>query len=86
LKSGLFIHVPGDIIDLTDQSGKVRFMVKGWPGSEYTVLVTGLQSKPRLLIDGKESPISGGNQWLEKEGALAVKVKGSITIEIILSR
>jgi hypothetical protein len=86
LKSGLFIHAPGDIVNLTDEAGKVRFTVKGWPTTEYTVLVTGLQSRPRLLIDGKEAPLSGGNEWLEKEGALAAKVKGSATIEVILTR
>jgi hypothetical protein len=86
LKAGMFIHVPGDIVNLTDEAGMVRFTARGWPGAEYTVLVTGLQSRPRLLIDGKETPLSGGNEWLDKEGALAVKIRGSATIEIILSR
>ena len=63
---------------------KSSFEVESWVKAPYNVLINGLAKKPRITLDGQPMDLSGGNQFLEKEGWLILELKGKARVEIML--
>ena len=65
-------------------TGRVSFEVESWVKAPYYVLINGLAQEPRIAINGQPTGLSGGNQFLQKEGWLILELKGKARVEIVL--
>ena len=83
-KNSLRVHAPGEIKLAKESAGRVSFEVESWVKAPYNVLINGLAKKPRITLDGQPMDLSGGNQFLEKEGWLILELKGKARVEIML--
>jgi hypothetical protein len=83
-KNSLRVHAPGEIKLAKESAGRVSFEVESWVKAPYNVLINGLAKKPRITLDGQPVDLSGGNQFLEKEGWLILELKGKARVEIML--
>ncbi len=79
---GLWVHAPGAITNINEQSGRVSFKVQGWVEHPYYLLIVGCKKTPRVRIDGKDVAFSAPHQFMQKEGRLILQVKGNSTVEI----
>ena len=79
---GLFVHAPGPISAPTDKPGSASFTVQGWPEGPYRVLVSGVPSEPRVLIDGSPVTLSEPNEWHPGTGILVLTVRGKPQVVI----
>ncbi len=78
----LIVHAPGEIVEVGQKAGKVVFKVNGWSGQPYRILLAGMKSAPRIVIDGKVTPLTVPHAWLEMEGYLVLQVQGQPMIEV----
>ena len=83
-KNGLCVHAPGEIKLAKESAGRASFEVESWVKAPYYVLVNGLAKKPRVALNAQPMDLSGGNQFLEKEGWLILELKGKARVEIML--
>ena len=83
-KNSLRVHAPGAIKLAKESAGRVSFDVESWVKAPYYVLVNGLAKKPGVALNGQPMDLSGGNQFLEKEGWLILELKGKARVEIML--
>jgi hypothetical protein len=78
----LIVHAPGEVVEVGQKPGKIVFKVKGWSEGKYRVLVTGLKSEPRVVLNGKPAVIAAPSEWEPKEGRLVLMVTGQPSIEL----
>jgi hypothetical protein len=78
----VLIHAPGKIEHCTERSGRVTFVVRGWWGSTYTVLVHCRRRPSHVRINGKEVRLATANQIALRDGTLALPVRGTPTIQV----
>jgi hypothetical protein len=80
-KAGITIHVPGTISDLVENKEKVTFVVNGWPGTEYSILLNGFSKRPVITKDGKELALAQ-MAYDEKGGWLVISLTGRSNLEV----
>jgi hypothetical protein len=80
--SGLWVHAPGAIEQVSDTPGRASFTVAGWSVRPYSVVVHGLRTAPRLKVNGKETPAQTPHQFLSDPGSLVLQLEGTATVEI----
>jgi hypothetical protein len=78
------VHAPGEISHAREQPGRVSFDIESWVEAPYYVLINGLAQQPRVAINGRPTDLSGGNQFLQKEGWLILELKGKARVDIVL--
>jgi len=81
-KMGLNVHAPGRIQKQKDGARFATFRVQGWPAQPYYVLLSGLPSKPRVRINGRELLMEPPHEWNEGARWMAVQVQGWANIEV----
>lgn len=81
---GLLVHAPAEISAPLEDNGKLTFTVAGWSNLPYYVLISGFQTKPRVLINGQEPPLSSPHHFAGPEGRLTLRIEGSPSIDIRL--
>jgi hypothetical protein len=81
-ESGLFVHVPGEIVAGSESAGSARFTVRGWPDQPYPVLVTGVTGQPVVNVDGEAAPAEVDRG----PGRLLLTVEGEVRVEIRVTR
>ncbi|MGO8927082.1 MAG: hypothetical protein ACLQU3_09365 [Limisphaerales bacterium] len=81
-KNGLRVHAPGEIRRVEEGAGRVGFEVESWVKAPYYVLINGLAPQPQVAINGQPMDLSGGNQFLAKEGWLILELKGKAQVDI----
>ncbi len=81
--AGLFVHAPGSIVDTREDKQAASFTVKGWPRTNYYVLVSGLKKEPRVKIDDKDILLAAPHEYRAKEGWLILRVNGHPRIQVI---
>ena len=83
-KNSLRVHAPGEIKLAKESAGRVSFEVESWVKTSYYVLVNGLARQPRVAINGQPMDLSDGNQFLQKEGWLILKLTGEARVDMML--
>jgi hypothetical protein len=80
--SGLIVHAPAGIAVLSDTRTKAAFVVQGWLGSPYDVLVNRVGPHPKVTIDGKPADLAGDSRYDAGAQRLILRVQGKPRIEI----
>jgi len=80
--NGLFVHAPGALTNVKEETGAVSFTVEGWADRPYYVLVAGLKSAPRVRVNGRETPPANPHQYVERKGQLILRLEGKPKVEI----
>jgi hypothetical protein len=80
--SGLWVHAPGALEQVSDTPGRASFTVAGWSERPYSVVVHGLRSAPRLMIDGKAAAVQPPHQFLPDPGSLILQLQGTAAVAI----
>jgi hypothetical protein len=81
--NGWYVHVPGAIVSVKEEKGRLAFTVQSWlKDRPYFVLVSGLGAEPRVKIDDVNVPLAAPHQFLAKTGRLILQVKGNPKIEL----
>jgi hypothetical protein len=78
----LTVHAPGEIVPRPAQAGRIEFTVRGWPRQPYYLLVNGLARPPRVVLDGRATPLAPPHQFEEKEGRLILRLSSHPTLSI----
>ncbi len=81
-KCRAIIHVPGRIRLVNDSKGSVSFHAEGWPVGQYDVLITGISSQPRVVINGAKVSLEKGYRYDAVHGWLALRLEGKPTIAL----
>lgn len=81
---GLLVHAPGGIEQVRQSAAGLSFSVNGWPQHPYHVLINGLRSVPRVLINDQAVPLNAPHQFIESHGRLILQVEGRTRIEVKL--
>lgn len=81
--AGLLVHVPGRLLDASEERGHLTCDVQSWAAGKYYVLIGGLTSAPRVWIDG--APLAAGDsrlQFVAPKGRLVLQLAGRRRLEI----
>ncbi|CEK17794.1 hypothetical protein [Chthonomonas calidirosea] len=83
LKPHLLLQAPGEIKVLRETSSSVTCEVNGWPIKRYYVLMSGFQTKPEVLVNGKPAP-TDALTFDQPTGRLVVALeeKSTLTIKV----
>jgi hypothetical protein len=82
LKSGLLLHVPGEIKNSKESKGRLSFEVQSWVRHPYSILLNGFHRKPKLRINHQPVECSAPHQYVEKDGRLILQIEGSASVEV----
>ncbi len=81
-KAGLYVHAPGRVRVTEESEDRVALAVSGWPAGVFRVLVSGLEKRPRVRVNGAEAP-DDAVTWLDS-GALVLRVTGEVRVDLDL--
>jgi len=81
-KSGLLVHAPGSITELSDEATATEFTVQSGWDRPYYILVAGLRSKPRVSINDVQIALREPNEYVEPAGRLVLQFSGKGRIAI----
>jgi hypothetical protein len=81
-QAGLNVHAPGWIQPGRENARVGAFIVQGWPGQPYYVLVTGLKVIPEVIINGQNTSLQAPHEYDAAGGWLALQVSGNPQIEV----
>jgi hypothetical protein len=84
-QAGLFVHAPGTITSSRDAADRATFNVNAWPAKAYYVLVSGLKSRPRVLVDNRAAKRPEAFEWRPEVRILILHLQGNPRIELRLS-
>jgi hypothetical protein len=82
--NNLIVHAPGRIQVTSDTKGSLTFQVESWVKENYFVLINGLARRPKLKMNERESASGGAADFIESQGLLILKLRGSSRVEIAL--
>ncbi|HZN69994.1 MAG TPA: hypothetical protein VFB66_32265, partial [Tepidisphaeraceae bacterium] len=80
--SGVWVHAPGGIVEPAEQDGRIQFRCDGWPGGPYHILISGLERRPEVRVNGE--PVAGdAMDYVAAEGRLVLNVRGKPEVVLI---
>ncbi|HLI47207.1 MAG TPA: hypothetical protein VKV18_00750 [Chthonomonas sp.] len=80
-KHHLLLQAPGAIEAVRETSNEVICEVNGWPKGRYYALVSGFQTKPEVLVNGKPAQM-GTTTFDQPTGRLVVALEGKASLTI----
>jgi hypothetical protein len=83
-QNNLRLHAPGGIQQAEEKARRISFQVQPWRPNSYFVLVNGLKSEPKVLVNGKAAGISAPNEFVQNKGWLILRLEGKAHVELSL--
>jgi len=81
-KAGVMLHVPGAITSPNEQRGQMSFTAQSWTSKPYYILLSGLTSEPKVLIDGHPMVLAAPNEYNEQKGRLILRLHGTAHVRV----
>ncbi len=79
---GVSLHAPGRIKNLKESENSLSFEVAPWKKDPSWLLVSGLKTRPKVLLNGVEIQVTPPHEWNHIEGWLTVQIQGATTVEL----
>lgn len=81
-KASVMLHVPGAITSPNEQHGQISFAGQSWTSKPYYILLSGLTSEPKVLVDGHPMALAAPNEYNEQKGRLILQLHGPTHVRV----
>lgn len=71
----IVVHVPGELTDVALTANQLLITSRSTVSTEYSIVVHGLPSPPRLTINDRETPLADPHMWLPQTGSVVARVR-----------
>jgi hypothetical protein len=79
--AGLYVHAPGDLLDLRQSDNEVSFKITGCIKEQYWVLVSGCKQRPSVKINNADPPV-GTVEYTVDSGVLVLRLQGDASVKL----